>query len=282
MKYKILLIFALLFIYASSCKEDEPETEPFDYKEQAQKDDEAIVAYLQEHYLDENNEIKLIDADQPALFDSDNLSVQTVKKQLTVEGEEISFKLYYYTIFEGTQEAPTPVDKINVSYKGMLLDGTVFDRIDHGVWLDLISTVVGWQYAIPNFKSGEVSDNGDGTYTYTDSGEGILFIPSGLAYLNTSHGDIPANAPLVFTMKLNDVFRLDEDADTVLSMYEVKFEDGKWDFFDTDDDRIPDFRDADDDGDGIPTKAEDANGDGNPRNDDSDGDGVWDYLDADS
>ncbi len=49
---------------------------------------------------------------------------------------------------------------------------------------------------------------------------------------------------------------------------------------DTDDNGTRDWRDDDDDGDGIPTAgAEDADGDGDPTNDDSDGDGTPDYLD---
>jgi hypothetical protein len=53
---------------------------------------------------------------------------------------------------------------------------------------------------------------------------------------------------------------------------------------DTDDDGTPDYLDDDDDGDGRPTRDEDANedGDGNPATDptDRDDDGVPDYLDA--
>lgn len=49
----------------------------------------------------------------------------------------------------------------------------------------------------------------------------------------------------------------------------------------TDGDEEVDFRDADDDGDGILTRDEDTNGDGNWANDDFDGDGIPDYLDPD-
>ncbi len=48
----------------------------------------------------------------------------------------------------------------------------------------------------------------------------------------------------------------------------------------TDKDQESDYRDSDDDGDGIKTIDEDANGDGNPRNDDTDSDGTPDYLEA--
>ncbi|MEX0275352.1 MAG: gliding motility-associated C-terminal domain-containing protein [Flavobacteriaceae bacterium] len=47
----------------------------------------------------------------------------------------------------------------------------------------------------------------------------------------------------------------------------------------TDGDNESDYRDMDDDGDGIPTVEEDANDDDNYVNDDEDGDGIPDYLD---
>jgi hypothetical protein len=51
---------------------------------------------------------------------------------------------------------------------------------------------------------------------------------------------------------------------------------------DTDGDGTLDALDTDDDGDGIPTAAEDADGDGNPADDDADGDGIPDYLETDA
>lgn len=48
---------------------------------------------------------------------------------------------------------------------------------------------------------------------------------------------------------------------------------------DTDTTEDVNYRDLDDDGDGISTPDEDANGDGDPTNDDTDGDGTPDYLD---
>ena len=47
---------------------------------------------------------------------------------------------------------------------------------------------------------------------------------------------------------------------------------------DTDGDEIPDYRDTDDDGDGIPSRDEDTNNDGNYANDDSNGNGIPEYL----
>lgn len=52
--------------------------------------------------------------------------------------------------------------------------------------------------------------------------------------------------------------------------------------FDTDQDGIPNYIDNDDDNDGLLTKDEDVNGDGNPLNDDTDFDGIPNYLDNDT
>ena len=49
----------------------------------------------------------------------------------------------------------------------------------------------------------------------------------------------------------------------------------------TDGDNESDYRDTDDDDDGIPTEEEDGNGDGDYTNDDFDEDGIPDYLDPD-
>ncbi|TMM56034.1 T9SS type B sorting domain-containing protein [Maribacter algarum] len=51
---------------------------------------------------------------------------------------------------------------------------------------------------------------------------------------------------------------------------------------DTDGTEDVNYRDIDDDGDGINTPDEDVDGDGDPTNDDSDGDGTPDYLDNDT
>lgn len=53
------------------------------------------------------------------------------------------------------------------------------------------------------------------------------------------------------------------------------------DLLDTDTDGVPDYRDTDDDDDGIETIDEDINGDGDYANDDSDGDNMPNYLDSD-
>ena len=98
-----------------------------------------------------------------------------------------------------------------------------------------------------------------------------MFLPSGLAYYNTGSGDIPSYAPLVFSFKLYEIQRLDQDNDGIPSFQEDLNNDGYvYDYTniinfptppttnpdDTDGDKIPDFRDVDDDGDNYTTRLE--------------------------
>ncbi len=123
---------------------------------------------------------------------------------------------------------------------------------------------------MPQFKTGtaraHLSANGkpDGTLDYYDFGAGVMFIPSGLAYYNIGSGTIPAYSPLVFSFKLYNVQRLDQDNDGVFSYQEDLNNDGFVRVLssgtanpdDTDKDGIPDFLDVDDDGDNYTIRLE--------------------------
>jgi len=286
MKYKILLILALLFIYASSCKEDEDIT-PFDHAAQALKDNDSLVKYMQMHFINEAGEIEEVADGEESIYDSTDLITKLVK--YSPGSEEIEYKLYYYKLEEGlaTEENPTRVDKVNVSYKGFTLDNDVFDQNDFGSWFDLYSelttgAIPGWSHSIIHFKPGTVTILPDESHQYDENGKGYLFIPSGLAYADAGEGTINPNESLVFYIELNEVFRSDYDSDTVLSMFEDINNDGNFNNDDTDADKIPNYLDKDDDGDGTLTKDEnpDPNGDENPEDAiDTNGNGTPDYLD---
>lgn len=281
MKYKILLIIAILFIYATSCKDDETDIEPFDHAAQAIEDNDSLVKYMQEHFLDVDGRLQEIENDEPAIYDDESLVELIVP--YTRNDEEIDYKLYYYIIEQGVNEQPARVDLANVSYEGVDFDGDVFDQNNYGSWFDLYSGVIaGWSYGMLNFKAGNATELIDGSFEYSETGKGILFIPSGLAYANIGSGDIGASEPIIFYVELNDVFRKDHDDDNVLSMDEDIDNDGKYNNDDTDEDGLPNFVDPDDDGDGTLTKNEDPDNDGDPTNDDTDGDGTPNYLDIDN
>ena len=287
-----ILAFAGLFMFltASSCKEDEPTNTEKEIRDRVKQYNEvekdSIEHYMQTHYYTVNAQYNVtIDTIDPAgshtsIWDDPNLQTLEVDDPKV---DDLVYKLYYIPFRTGDNNEINRLDKVLVAYKGWLLNNNVFDeKIDNiPVWLDLNSTIKAWQEVLSNFKDGTYTDNGDGTFTFTGYGAGMLITPSGLGYYQTATHNIPAYSPLVFSFK---TFLADDDTDDdhVKNSDEDVNQNGNPFDDDTDNDKIKNIYDNDDDGDGVLTKDEDANGDGDPTNDDSDGDGTPDYLDADT
>ena len=270
------LVFLVLGILVFSCSSDDEEK--FDPAEQSLIDDATLVDFLQSHYLNEDSRIDTILNNETPLY-----------TQVEVENvilEDITYKLYYYTEFEGIGKNPSRNDSIQVTYEGFMLDSIKFDQslsfTSTKSWFHLPNLIQGWRYGFPHFREGIKIINPDESFGYEATGKGILFMPSGLAYGETGSASIPENTPIYFHIELGAVVIADADFDGVKNNDEDIDKDGDVSNDDTDDDGNPDYVDIDDDGDGILTENEDANGDGNPMNDDSDGDGIPDYLDEDS
>ncbi|HET8885271.1 MAG TPA: hypothetical protein VFM70_02855 [Salinimicrobium sp.] len=78
-----------------------------------------------------------------------------------------------------------------------------------------------------------------------------------------------------------DFLDVDDDGDGILTTVEIVNPDlDNEEYPDTDNDGIPNYLDADDDNDGILTIHEDADGDGDPRNDYTEGNELPNYLEA--
>ncbi|MDA9879630.1 gliding motility-associated C-terminal domain-containing protein [Flavobacteriaceae bacterium] len=108
--------------------------------------------------------------------------------------------------------------------------------------------------------------DGDGTPDYLDTdddNDGLLTINEGL---KDTDGD---GTP--------DYHDTDDDNDGVPTLFEL---DASGNPLDTDGDGIIDAIDTDDDGDGLLTTDEDLNGNGDPRDDDTDNDGIPNYLES--
>jgi FKBP-type peptidyl-prolyl cis-trans isomerase FkpA len=98
----------------------------------------------------------------------------------------------FYTIETlGTGGHPISSSTVTVTYKGYLLDGSVFDSTERGksVSFALRQVISGWQEGIPKFQKG---------------GKGKLIIPSNMAYGRQSQPGIPKNSILVFDVALLD------------------------------------------------------------------------------
>lgn len=272
MKLRYLIIL-LITVSIFSCKKDEEEKH--DPAAQALIDDELLVEFLQTHYLTDDNEIDTISGGETPLYS------QVETDDITFDN--IDYKMYRYMGEEGIGTNPSSSDSIQVLYKGYRLNLIKFDEnlsyTTSKSWFHLPNLILGWRYGFPHYKSGEKVNYPDESFGYENTGQGIIFMPSGLAYGTSGTFTIPPNESIYFIIDLGAVVIADADNDWVVNSDEDIDGDGIVGNDDTDDDRIPDYLDADDDGDGVLTKEEDANGDGDPRNDDTDGDGIPDYLD---
>ena len=267
MKIKNILLILLLSTVIFSCDTNgNGNDENFDAAAQAIIDDEALVEYLQTHYLkEEDDAIWTIENGEEAIIN--NVEEQEIIK------DDITYTLYYLNKNIGVGASPKEPDSVLVTYAGMTLDSVVFDSRNSLTWFSLTGLVSGWSYGLINFNGGTKVTEADESFKYENSGDGYIFFPSGLGYGNVPQSVIPENSPLIFKIELNDVNPSDHDNDGVLSYLEDINEDGDVKNDDSDEDSIPDYLDIDDDGDGILTK--DELGDEN-------GDGIADYLDPEN
>jgi FKBP-type peptidyl-prolyl cis-trans isomerase len=106
------------------------------------------------------------------------------------DGTFLESGVFYALTDSGSSSlTPRPTDEVEVIYEGSLLDGTVFD--DSGGFpatFELNRLIRGWQEGMQYFPVGS---------------EGILIIPSGLAYgPRGSGGSIPPNTVIRFDIEL--------------------------------------------------------------------------------
>ena len=293
MNIKTLLLTGLsLFLMASSCKKDDEGGVTIKIRDRVkqyyEEEKDSIENFMKTHfyYIDNQYNVKIASlsssSTQTSIWDDPGLVTLQVKDPVV---DSLVYDLYYIPFRTGDNKPIQKMDNVLVAYQGLLLNLETFDeRIDvMPVWIDLNSRTLiqAWKEVFPHFKDGTYTDNGDGTFTFSDYGSGMLITPSGLAYYDLAQHKIPAYSPLVFIFKS---FLVDDDMDndTVKNIDEDVNQNGNALDDDTDGDGTYNIYDNDDDGDGVLTKDEDANGDGDPTNDDSDGDGTPDYLDADT
>ena len=275
MKLKFLLIF-ILAIVAYSCSDDD-DKDKHDPIAQALIDDDLLVDFLQTHYLTPENEIDTILNNEIPLYSQVDIE--------NITHNEINYKQYYYTNFVGVGKNPSRNDSIQMKYRGFTLDSIKFDEnlsyTSSRSWFHLPQLIEGWRYGLPHFQEGEKVIFPDESFGYENAGNGILFIPSGLAYGEFGSSSIGENEVIYFFIELGAVVIADFDGDNVVNNDEDIDGDGDVNNDDTDEDGVPDYADIDDDGDGISTLVEDLDEDENPKNDDTDNDGTPNYLDDD-
>ncbi|MGC6430232.1 MAG: hypothetical protein ACON5F_04245 [Jejuia sp.] len=290
---RIGFLIIVLIIGFSSCNEDDGfgGPTPINIAEKYVSDSTAISDYLKTHYYNSSrfdggsgdaNDIIIgeLGAEGDAIPTGNALLMNNVEMKSYVLGD-ITYHYYILNIRQGSgAESPKFCDNVLIGYEGYRIsDDVVFDaRLNPNLAnLDLTTTIRGWQLAVPEFNTAsELVDNGDGTFIVEGSGLGMMFLPSGLAYLFNANNTLQLQN-LAFKFQLVKSFENDHDEDGVPSWKEDIDEDNQFTIDpsepdkegddDTDNNGTVDYLDADDDGDGVLTIDEDMDCDGDPTND---------------
>lgn len=303
LKYISVVFFALfLIVLACSSDDDNISLVPDrDRTEQQAADRDSLLSYLGSHYYNKSffqpgedytvEDIVITravnDEQGNPIVPEGNELLSTAVVTRTGTYLETEYEYYILKINQGgSEDSPNFSDKVRVNYEGSLItDGSVFDSTVSPEQFDLLGvgiglgTIVGWQRVMPEFNIAEDFTIGDdGFVNYNNYGLGVMFIPSGMAYFSTQLIGIPSYSNLIFKFELYQTELNDHEGDLVYSYLEDlnnnldPFDD------DTDEDGFPNYVDGDDDGDGVLTRFEDIDGDGDPTNDIG-ANGIPKYLD---
>lgn len=293
--FKFFKIFTVVFaaVLLSNCKSDDDLAAQTlrDFEQQFNTDNADIERFLKTHTISvvdnpgfpDDQDVTFIEVpemDPTCLFLDSRLLSEDIPYY-----HEITYKLYYLKLREGGGAAgdklsPCNVDEVLTAYSGSYLSHYTNPNVENAPDelrrtefesvpfpqsnLNLEAVVKGWSEIFPKFKPGDAQSVAGEPVSFTDFGAGILFIPSGLGYYNVTTSTIPAYSPLIFTFKLYEIKRLDQDGDGIPSWLEDLNGDGYvrvllpgvFNPDDTDGDGAPDFIDLDDDGDLILTRIE--------------------------
>jgi len=121
-----------------------------------------------------------------------NSEIQAVQSYLSSKGITNAVQhcsgLFYVIDNAGSGKHPNGCSEVNVTYKGMLTNGSTFDQGTTDLRLDEV--INGWRNGIPKIAAGGVIH---------------LYIPPSLGYGPDANGPIPANSVLVFDVTLNGI-----------------------------------------------------------------------------
>lgn len=107
--------------------------------------------------------------------------------------------VYYVIETPGTGAYPTGDAYVKISYKGYLIDGSVFDSNSDGVSFDLLTVIPGFTEGISFFNTGST---------------GTILIPPNLAYGDSGAGDnIPGGAVVIFDIEIISIMNPQSEDD---------------------------------------------------------------------
>lgn len=130
------------------------------------------------------------------------------EEEIVLEKDDELLIWYQYQELNSGEELYDYVDennqllwpKVRVSYKGRLMDGTVFDEDEESEYVDLRELVGSWAVAFFPSAQGGLLEKG------LQIGDKIRFImPSYWGYGPNARAGIPANSPLDFEIEVLDI-----------------------------------------------------------------------------
>lgn len=292
-KFNYFFYFVLASILLYSCSDsgdDIRRRKPFDHESKAKKDNDTIIKFLKTHYYkDDVDSIKPLKTGKTSLFSDSRLKSKVINEY------DLDYTYYYFVKENGISKKgfPTIVDSVLTTYRlsSLVISNKLEKEEDSEVpaWYNAANVLRGWVHGFTHFKGGLLKTTNDdgspinGPNIYKATGKGFFLLPSGLSYRNT-RGRKLANKNLLYIVDLHDIIQdTDHDLDNVPSILEDVNGDGKPWNDDSDGDRVANFLDSDDDGDGTLTKNEVDEEGGNPLNNFSDPDNpdTPDFLNRD-
>ncbi|RPE09116.1 peptidylprolyl isomerase [Chitinophaga lutea] len=163
MRHYFGLLSLLAVTFFAACNKNDKPAQPFDPAKQAETDEQLIREYI-------------------------------AKNNITGTVKDATSALHYKVLAPGIGGDTMKLnDRMNVSYKGTLLNGTVFDEGDKTRLSEarLDQLIEGWKIGLRKI---------------TKEGKIQLFVPSALGYKNSATGKIPANSVLIFEVTLHNYY----------------------------------------------------------------------------
>lgn len=122
---------------------------------------------------------------------ADTAALDAYLAERNIRAQRDNSGLRYVITKMGKGPRPTVASTIKVTYKGMFMDGKIFDQSKGQVEWPLSQMIDGWKIGFPLLPKGTAA---------------VLYVPSTLGYGETGYyPDIPPNANLIFEVELFDV-----------------------------------------------------------------------------
>lgn len=274
--YKTIVFFLISLAFFNCKKDDNVEVKVRDSKEVYAKDIESIENFLKSHQIiiNGNNDVSFVASSDQTIWNQTTYPLQSIelksdsRTQYVIGGENtdpVTYKIYYLIINSGTGVQPANFDNVFTNYSAYTLENKLVDKNNFGFWSSFPKqgnaifgeVISGYRQILAKIKTAEsIVINPDGTYNAQNPGRVIVFIPSGMGYFDKAKDNIPAYSPLIFDITLLSLEEIDHDNDGILTKYEDVNQDGNIWNDDTDGDGKPNFLDPDDDADGKITREE--------------------------